>query len=388
MKNPNRNIILGFLLIIQMMIGGHYAWSLFSRELITKFGFTTTMSQVTYSVYHLMFALAFLFGGRILESKGPRFTALTGGVIFGTGYLLAGIIPISVVSLPICIGILGGIGSGFCYITPIATAQKWFEDKKSVATGIIVGFFAFGSVLISFSSELMLNRGVSLPDVFKILGSVYFTFIVIASLFLKNPNNYKSNSEQLPFSTLVKDKTFWSMAVPMFAGLFVGLMVIGSLKNIGISKDIKLAGFAVMFISAFNGAGRLFWGWIIHKIGEEKSIVISLSAQSLVLFTSVYWVSGYFLFFLFAGLVGLLYGCTLVVYASNISRIYGVRHLSNIYGYMFLTNAAAGITAPLFAGMVKDRTGSYDIAIMITGVICLVSLVFYLFLRKNPASST
>ncbi len=379
--------MLGLLLVMQMMIGGHYAWSIFSRELITKYNFTATLSQITYSVYHIAFALAFLYGGRILEKFGPRFTGLIGGAVFGSGYLLAGLLPVSLLNLSLSIGLMAGVGSGFCYITPIATAQKWFSDRKAVATGIIVAFFAFGAVLISFVSELLLGRGVSLQDLFKILGAFYFLFITGCSLFLKNPADYTGRNEPIALKKLLKDRNFIAMAVPMFAGLFVGLMIIGSLKNIGVSKGIKLAGFAVMFISAFNGAGRLLWGWIIQKIGEELSIILSLAAQTLVLFSSIFWVSGYISFFVFSALVGLMYGCTLVVYASNVSKLYGVKQLANIYGYMFLTNAAAGVSAPIIAGAVKDLTGSYDLAIIIAAVVCALSLAVFKLMYKQPLKS-
>ena len=377
MRKPNRYLILSLLLVIQMMIGGHYAWSIFSGELIAKHGFTAALSQVAYSVYHICFALAFLFGGRVLEKFGPRFTVLAGGAIFGLGYFLAGVFPLSVYSLALCLGVLGGTGSGFCYITPIATAQKWFEDKRAVATGATVAFFAFGAVLISFTAERLLSQGLALPAIFRILGIVYFVVIILCALFLKNPAGYKSHDEPMPLAAIIKDRNIIAMTVTMFAGLFAGLMVISSLKNIGVSRNIELAGFAVMFISAFNGAGRLLWGWIIQKIGEELSITISFAAQALVLFTSIYWVSGLTTFFIFAGLVGLMYACTLVAFASNVSRLYGVKHLTTIYGYMFLTNGAAGLSGPIIAGLSKDLTGSYDAAIITAAVVCAASLAVF-----------
>ncbi len=377
MKGPNRSLMLSLLLLMELMIGGHYAWSIYSRELITKHAFTATQSQITYSVYHLCFALALLYGGRALEKYGPRFTGMTGGAVFGAGYILAGLLPVSVFGLSVSIGMLAGAGSGFCYITTLATVQKWFEDKKALATGAIVSFFAFGAVLVSFLAELLLGRGVPIRNIFLLLGVSYFFLLTLSASFLKNPENYKSNDLPMAFKAILKDRNILAMTIPMFSGLFAGLMITGSLKNIGASRNIEYAGIAVMLISAFNGAGRLLWGWIIHVIGEQASIILSLSAQAIILFTSVFWINGPVSFFIFAALVGLIYGCTLVVFASNVSRVYGVKHLSSIYGFMFLTNGAAGIGGPIIAGLSKDLTGNYNAAIIIAAAVCVIGLAVF-----------
>jgi len=384
----DRRLILAALLCIQVTIGGHYAWSIFSRELIAHHGFSAFLSQVTYSVFHLFFAVSFLVGGRALERFGPRRTALAGAVLFGGGYALAGLLPVSVWSLAVCIGVLAGAGSGFCYITPIATAQKWFPEKKAFITGVIVAFFAFGAVLISLAAEMMLASGMALSRVFVIFGIVYAALLLLSARQLRDPAGYEPHREAAPFREILGDRRFWSMAVPMFAGLFAGLFVIGSLKNIGIEKGVTLAGFAVMFISACNGLGRVFWGWMIERVGEDRCIVGSLLAQTAALGSSLAWVSGPATFFVFAAVVGFLYACTLVAYASNTSRLYGVRRLSQVYGLLFLTNAAAGITAPIFGGAVKDATGSYDGAIATCALLCFAGMIAFLALRKPAESPT
>jgi MFS family permease len=101
-------------------------------------------------------------GGRIQDSRGPRSVALTGGVIYSIGVVLASFATAdSFWLLVLGYGVLGGFGLGMVYIVPIAMLQKWFPDRKGLITGLAVGGFGFGAVLTSPVAQRLIDQA---PD--------------------------------------------------------------------------------------------------------------------------------------------------------------------------------------------------------------------------------
>lgn len=109
--------------------------------------FTATQSQVIFSVGLASFAIMNVVVGRLMAKFPPRRIAMTGGLILGIGYLLAGFVGSSFLGLVVIVGLIGGIGIGLGYVVPIAVGVKWFTDKKGLLTGLAVAGFGLGSFI-------------------------------------------------------------------------------------------------------------------------------------------------------------------------------------------------------------------------------------------------
>ena len=109
----NRWIVLIAGILIQIILGGLYAWSIFTPSLTAAFGITKAQSRNIFGISIAVFTLAMILGGRVLASKGPRLTALIGAILFMAGYLLASKSGGQLSLLILGISVLSGAGIGF-----------------------------------------------------------------------------------------------------------------------------------------------------------------------------------------------------------------------------------------------------------------------------------
>ncbi len=150
-KVPNRWRIAIFGTLLQVCLGTVYAWSFFQKPLVQTYGWSNSQAAWAFSTAICFLGLAAAWGGMNLAKIGPRKLAMAGGVLFGVGYLIASVAlnMHSLILLYVGYGIIGGCGLGLGYVTPVATAAKWFPDKKGFVTGMVVMGFGFGALVMS-----------------------------------------------------------------------------------------------------------------------------------------------------------------------------------------------------------------------------------------------
>ena len=149
-KVMNRWLVVVGAILIQLALGAIYAWSVFTPKLTLVDGsyqFSAGQAAWIFSAGLFFFALVMIWAGRNLAKIGPQKLAISGGVILGAGYVLAGLFGDSFVSQLIFIGIIGGSGIGLAYVVPIAVGVKWFPDRKGMLTGLAVAGFGFGATI-------------------------------------------------------------------------------------------------------------------------------------------------------------------------------------------------------------------------------------------------
>ena len=181
-KLKNRWLIALAGIFIHLSIGSAYAWSIFSNPI--QSASTWSESQISFAFSLAIFCLGFsaAFMGRITDKHGPRLTGTISAIFFGAGIALTGW-AISVQSLPmlyLSYGLIGGIGLGTGYVTPVSTMMAWFPDRPGIATGMAIMGFGFATLITTPIAEaLMASVGVS--NTFYILGVSYFVIILFNS---------------------------------------------------------------------------------------------------------------------------------------------------------------------------------------------------------------
>src|SRR5215213_4418190 len=161
--------------LVQLALGAVYAWSVFNKPLQDEFGWSKTEAVLPFEVAIGTIFIGSLIGGRIQDRTGPRPVALVGGVLYSLGIMGASLVSSSdqLWLLVLTYGVMGGIGLGAAYITPIAMLAKWFPDKRGLITGIAVGGFGFGAVITAPVAKNLLNGTSDKPNVFLPLGIAY-----------------------------------------------------------------------------------------------------------------------------------------------------------------------------------------------------------------------
>ncbi len=184
----NRWLIAVAAVVMQICLGAAYGWSVFVAPLVAMTGWTLTQVSLNFTLAIAFLGVGTIIGGLWQDRVGPRAVATVAGLVYGASYLLAGYFAAapSLMGLYFSYGLLGGIGMGMGYITPVATITKWFPDRRGLMTGVAVAGYGAGALIMSpFAARSIVARGV--PITFEILGIVYLILVVAAAQFYRNP---------------------------------------------------------------------------------------------------------------------------------------------------------------------------------------------------------
>ncbi len=362
--------------LLQLSLGSVYAWSFFQKPLADTYGWSNAQVAWTFS-----FAIAFLgfaaaIGGRVLPRFGPRALAITGSVLYGAGHLLAAL-ALTIHSLPLlCLGYgaVGGFGLGLGYVTPVATAAKWFPDKKGLVTGMVVMGFGFGALLMSkvVAPALMAAFAGHLPSVFASAGAILGGGGLLAALFLRNPPATTpaastATPEREPLTQADRTR-FALMWLVFFCNIAAGIAIIGFqsplLQDICRQQDAARSPAALAALGAtliavsslFNGLGRLFWGALSDRLGQLRTFRVMLGTQVLA-FAALSIVRDPWLFGALVCYVLLCYGGGFGVMPSFVLNTFGAARMPVLYGGILTAWSAAGVVGPQAIAQLKDHFG-------------------------------
>jgi MFS family permease len=130
-------------------LGTVYSWSLFTQPLVAAFGWSNTTTTWAFALAIFFLGVGAIVGGRWQDRRGPRPVAVTGVVLWGLANVLAGLgtARFGAPWIYATYGVLGGLGLGLGYVTPVAAVTKWFPDRRGLATGMVVMGFGLGAFL-------------------------------------------------------------------------------------------------------------------------------------------------------------------------------------------------------------------------------------------------
>jgi len=392
----NRWTIVVGALIIQLCLGAVYSWSVFVNPLKEVYDFTTTQTQIIFSVALATFALVMVFAGRWQDKVGPRKVATVGGIVLGLGYILAKYTAGSFPGLVATIGILGGAGIGFGYVCPIAAGVKWFPDKRGMVSGLAVAGFGAGAwIFAKLGASYVESYGIL--TAFQYLGAIFLVAVVLGAQLLKNPpggykpagwnppeKTAKKGGEDFEWKEMLATKQFWMLWLMFVFGAAAGLMVIGNLKPFGIFSglDAATAGMAVGVLALANGAGRIIWGTASDKLGRTRAMLVMFLLQGAMMLYLVNMGSTKMLLTVAAAWVGFNFGGNFALFPSATADYFGTKNVGVNYGFVFTSYGVAGIVGPILGGRVFDLTGSYLWAFIPAGVACLLAAGLSLALKS------
>lgn len=382
------NILASF--FIMLCIGGVYAWSIFATELIDKFQFTVSQTQIIFSAIIAVFPITMILVGRFMGLLKFRYLGYISGLLFFLGYYLAGKSQGSFFLILVGIGVLAGIATGFGYWLSLTLSVKSFPARKGLVTGIVTAGFGLGAVIMSKVSEVMLIKGSSILEVFTQF-SVTYGLIIIAfsSLICFQHISPIIAKDAIRTRDFIKAAIFIKLVIGMFLGSFAGLFVIGSLKIIGAQSSIgdHHLNLAISVFAISNFLGRLFWGSISDVIGANLSIFLALLIQAFAISLLNVQNSWHLTFLFTAALIGVAFGGNFVLFAKETSQVFGVDNIGTIYPYVFIGYSIAGIASPMIGGFIFDISGSFFYSILIAISMSLAGSLLFLqqFIRERKA---
>ncbi len=432
-KVMNRWFVVLGAILIQLCLGAIYAWSAFTGKLTAVdggFAFTKTQTQIIFSVGLVTFAVVMaLIAGKWQAKVGPQKVSMTGGIVLGIGYLIAGLSGTSFWGILLGVGILGGAGIGLGYVCPIAACVKWFPDKKGLITGLAVAGFGFGALIwIKLTSGFVFGpvnltpgwkglygvagSGMTVNQVFTLYGVLFAVLVLIGASLLKNPpEGWKpagwtpptgaaaATSGQLNFSTgqMVKTVQYWSLFLIFMIGATAGLMVIGVIglfgkealtdNGIDATKATIITGTAMgLFYALMNGFGRIIWGSVSDKIGRKNSIVIMSFLQGIMMILFFFIGGKEWGLYLSAAVIGFNFGGNFALFPAATADFFGNKNVGTNYPWVFMAYGVGGVIGPVLGGAMGDAK-VWSMAFIPAGIACLVAAVIGITLKqpKTPA---
>ena len=181
-KLKNRWWIAASAVGIHISIGSVYAYSVITNPVKDIFDVDGSVIKWAFKIAILLLGLSAAFLGRWVERVGPRVSGTAAGLFYGVGILGSGL-AVQLESLTLfylCYGVIGGIGLGLGYITPVSTLVKWFPDKRGLATGMAIMGFGFAALLFGPVMQALFDW-VGVATAFYILGGIYM-FLIFAFL--------------------------------------------------------------------------------------------------------------------------------------------------------------------------------------------------------------
>jgi OFA family oxalate/formate antiporter-like MFS transporter len=402
-------------LVMQLCLGVLYSWSVFRPVLEKATGWKGTQSIAPYRYSLVFFTIAMIAAGFWQDKKGPKLVGSVGGMLLGAGCLLASFLWQSEWGLKFSYGILGGLGVGFAYVTPIATCVKWFPDKRGTIVGLAVLGFGAGSLIFAPVIEKLLGSDPALfastiPRTFMILGVVFLICVIgAAQVFAVPPAGWKPEGWTPPAAAttaagatikaefspgeMIKTWQFFALWLIYFLGTSVGITAIGQaaplVKELAAATAIMSAGAALGIMSAFNGVGRLAWGATSDKIGRKNTTIAMFIGYIIACIFLLRNVQNFTQALAGLCVVGFCYGGYLAMMPSFTADFYGAKNVGANYGIVFTAWGICGFIVPgYFAKIVqaaKDAgnvAAGYNQTYFTLAGMCVLGIILVLILRR------
>jgi len=393
-SNPNTNrwVLAIAAFCMQLALGAVYAWSVFLNPVRSAYHVTQPEANLTFSIVLLALGVTAGFGGYFNSRFGPRVIATVAGILYGLGVILSGFVAPNIYLLYLTYGIIGGIGLGLGYIVALAMLIKWFPDRRGFITGLAVAGFGAGAAITGPIAANLLLPSLKLSGTFIWLGIAYLIIVVVAAQFYRTaPEGYAppgwTPTEKLQTTGMAREYTLaealrsprWYLLWLILAlNVTAGAALISVASPLAQSFTHVAAGVAsalVITISIFNGAGRLFWGWLSDTIGRPFAF-LSMFVIQIIAFALTPFIGSFAILFIPASIIGLCYGGGFGTMPAFAADFFGSKNAGTIYGAMLTAWSAGGIVGPLLIASIDYRT-----TLFILAALMLISCALPLYAR-------
>ena len=387
--------------VLQVVLGSVYAWSVFRLPLTKQFHWTIPQVTLTFTISICVLGVAAFFGGLWLNRSGPRVVALTGALLYGVGTLLAGFSGDRLWWLYLTYGVIGGTGLGFAYIVPISVLVKWFPDRRGLITGIAVGGFGAGA-LVTAPVATRLIQTVGVLPTFVDLGAAYAILGLLTAYFMQNPPagwlpegwtpstklTAQRSAKEYTLKSALMTWQWWALWLILFLNTSAGISVISQESPIfqELAKvTVIVAAGMVGIVSIGNAFGRVFWAWISDIITRRFAFVVMFLLQ-VILFWVLPTISSATLLTVLSFIILMCYGGGFGTLPAFTADYFGSKNVGPIYGLMLTAWGAASAFGPLLVANMRQATGTYRSGFHVLSEVVLVSTLLPLIIRP-PARS-
>ena len=419
----NRWLVPPCALAIHLCIGMAYGFSVFWLPLSKAIGITKSVAcPADASIFYYlttttcdwkvpqlqawMFGLFFVFLGSAaaiwggwLERVGPRRAGVVAAFCWAGGFMISavGIHMHQLWMLWLGSGVIGGIGLGLGYISPVSTLIKWFPDRRGMATGLAIMGFGGGAMIGAPLADKLMKHfatadSIGATETFVVLGAIYFVFMLAGALgYRVSPEGWKPagwtadaskndlvTTHEVHLDVAWRTPQFWliwlvlmlnvsagigilSLASPLLQEVFGGRLIgvdatYDQLDTAQLAKIATLAAAFTGLLSLFNIVGRILWASLSDKIGRKVTYAVFF-LLGIILYSSIPWTAAsgsLALFVLFFGVILSMYGGGFATIPAYLSDLFGTKMVGAIHGRLLTAWSVAGVLGPFLLGYFRQ----------------------------------
>ena len=402
-------------LSIHLSIGAAYSWSVFKKPLEGALDISGTLSALPFTIGIVVLGLSAAIFGTWVDRNGPRMAMFAAMCCFCGGWLVgsAGLAIHQYWLVLLGYGLLGGIGWGIGYISPVSTLIKWFPDKPGMATGLAIMGFGGGALIASPWSTAMLDvfgtESMGIAKTFLVCGLGYAVFMSVGWLLVRVPrDDWKPSGwtpepltegsivtgGQVSAINAIKTPQFWLLWIVLCFNVTAGIGILE--KASPIYQDFfpapaaaaavltaAAAGYVAM-LSLANMLGRIGWSSLSDKIGRKNVYRMYLGVGALLYLTITLMQNSNKIVFIFCTLLILsFYGAGFATVPAYLRDLFGPYQVGAIHGRLLTAWSVAGILGPIMVNAIadsqqaagKDGPALYTMSFSIMIGLLLVALV-------------
>ncbi|WP_233214604.1 OFA family MFS transporter [Mycobacterium sp. 4858] len=403
-------------LSIHLAIGSVYAWSVFKIPLEKSLHVSGTASAMPFTIGIVMLGVSAAAFGTRVDHYGPRWAMFVATVCFCGGLLIAGL-GVSVRQYWIVLlgyGVVGGVGLGIGYISPVSTLIKWFPDRPGMATGLAIMGFGGGALIASPWTNSLLaafgrNSSAGVAKTFLVMGCTYAVFMSMGCVLIRvpapgwAPNGWKPKPDKTVSSASVagvaaanaiKTPQFWLLWAVLCFNVTAGIGILEKASPIyqdffpAAPSAAVLASAAagyVALLSLANMLGRIGWSSLSDLVGRKAIYRLYLGGGALLYLTLLLTTNSNKIVFLLCTLLILsFYGAGFSTVPAYLRDLFGVFEVGAIHGRLLTAWSVAGVLGPLTVNAIADSqkaAGKHGpelyvvsfavmIALLVLGVVC------------------
>jgi MFS family permease len=388
-------------LCIHLAIGQAYAFSVFSKPMSQLIGVSAPAPGDwsipalgwIFSLAIVFLGLAAAFGGKWVETVGPRKAMFASALCFSGGLLIAGggVALHQLWLVYLGYGVVGGIGLGLGYISPVSTLLKWFPDRPGLATGTAIMGFGGGALIgaplaVALIKHYSTASFVGVAPTMLTMGFLYLAFMLVGVFIVRVPPADWKPAGYVPKTTssklittrnvlveqAVKTPQFYLLWTILFVNVTAGIGVLGQASLMiqemfpsrfphgtpaAVTASAAVAAGFVGLLSIFNMGGRIFWASMSDFIGRKMTYAIFF-ALGIALYASIPTLGriGNLPLFIAAYLIILsLYGGGFATIPAYLRDLFGTVNVGAIHGRLLTAWSAAGVAGPVLVNYIRQH---------------------------------
>ena len=365
---------------IQVLTGLPAAWGVFQQPVMEEYGLSEQGAGYAFGILIAAFGVGCVLGGFLQDRHGPRCAGLWGTALLCGGFFAAGLLPPgSAWAFFLAFSIPAGLGTAFLYPSIQSCAQKWYADRKGLATGVIGGAVGLsGAFLTVFVRTAVRGFWVvqGIRGAFWALGAVTLPVCLVGSLLLQNPpqtgqtqkpqENGKNTIDLAP-QQMLRTKQYWLCAGAVCFSTPAVLLFSPIILKLGMERGLEeqAALWSVVLGSVGSAAGRLLMPLLSDRIGRRPTDML-LFAVSAGLSAGFAFAQGWGVVACYAGLT-FCYSALAAVLPALSTDLFGFPHAGVNYGFLALGQSVGSLAFPFAANFFGLEVGRHWMAVAAAG---------------------